>query len=617
MDQSYYFKNAAWVGKAERTEKTFSVLRGRFHVCSIKRVTLNVLGLGFFKCYINGKCINPDTFLPLSSDFEATCDPTGEVLSGHRIYVPSFDITPYVTPGENVIAIHFGGGWYTHRNRVFGLPKAIYCIFAEGENGEIHHFVSDQSCRIGDGYVSDYDFVSYESHDYNFSSDCFDVDFDDGGWENASLTEGLDTDYCSSDCPTDKLICELPVKVVGRTEHGIVYDCGENTTGYPVLGLQAKQGETVRVRFSEELLPDGNLDPRQIQNQSYSITSDGKDRMVQPEFTWYCFRYFEVTGNAVPKCVKVIHADVAPSSTFECDNETLNWTYNTFKHTMLCNMHTGHPSDCPHLERRGYTGDGQLTCHAALSVLDAKRFYEKWLQDIADGQDQLSGHVQYTAPYIRSGGGPGGWGCAIVEVPYQLYKHYGDKEILLKYYGNMRRYIDYLEAHSEFGLVTSDKKGEWCLGDWCSPNILYPEKDVTSHNQQVIIPAPYVNTYFMVKSLETMRKIAMIVGREEDVTEYDEKIKLRKSAIQAAYFNAFDGNFIMNVQGANSFAIDLCLGNATTYENMVNYYKKLGYFDTGIFATDVLIRTLFENGDAELAVDILKNNGSQGYEHWR
>ena len=74
MDQSYYFKNAAWVGKAERTEKTFSVLRGRFNVCSIKRVTLNVLGLGFFKCYINGKCINPDTFLPLSSDFEATCD---------------------------------------------------------------------------------------------------------------------------------------------------------------------------------------------------------------------------------------------------------------------------------------------------------------------------------------------------------------------------------------------------------------------------------------------------------------------------------------------------------------------------------------------------------------
>lgn len=617
MDKSYYFKNAAWVGKAERTATTFSVLRGLFNVCTIKRVTLNVLGLGFFKCYINGKCINPDTFLPLSSDFEATCDPTSEVLSGHRIYVPSFDITPYVTEGENVIAIHFGGGWYTHSSRVFGLPKAIYCIVAEDHYGKVSHFVSNQSCRIGDGYVSDYDFVSYESHDYNFSSDCLGVNFDDSGWENASLTEELDTDYCSSDCPTDKLICELPVKAVGRNANGIVYDCGENTTGYPVLLLKSKQGEAVSVRFSEALLTDGNLDPKHIQGQGYSLVSDGTERTVQPEFTWFCFRYFEVTGDAIPKCVKVVHADVAPSSTFECDNETLNWTYKTFIHTMLCNMHTGHPSDCPHLERRGYTGDGQLTCHAVLSVLDAKRFYEKWLQDIADCQDQLSGHVQYTAPYIRSGGGPGGWGCAIVEVPYQLYKHYGDKEILLKYYGNMRRYIDYLEAHSEFGLVTSDKQGEWCLGDWCAPNILYPEKDVTSHNQQVIIPAPYVNTYFMVKSLETMRKIARIVGHEEDVTEYDEKIKLRKSAIQAAYFNSFDGNFIMNVQGSNSFAVDLGLGNVTTYANMVNYYNKLGYLDTGIFATDVLLRTLFENGDAELAVDILKNNGNQGYEHWR
>ena len=617
MERSYFFKDAAWVGKAERTAKTFSVLRGSFYVNSIKKVTLNALGLGFFKCYINGKLINPDTFLPLSSDFEASCDPTDEVLSGHRIYVPSFDITEYVKEGENVIAIHFGGGWYTHTSRVFGLPKAIYCISAEEAGGGVRHFVSDQTCRIGDGYVSDYDFVRYENQDYTIPSDCFGADFDDSAWENASLTEDLDTDYCSSDCPIDKLIRELPVKVVGRNADSIVYDCGENTTGYPVLELKAGRGETVSVRFSEELLPDGNLDPKHIQNQSFSVISDGQSSTVQPEFTWFCFRYFEVTGDATPKCVKVIHADVAPSSTFECDNETLDWTYKTFIHTMLCNMHTGHPSDCPHLERRGYPGDGQLTCHAALSVLDARKFYEKWLQDIADCQDQLSGHIQYTAPYIKSGGGPGGWGCAIVEVPYQLYRHYGDKEILSKYYGNMRRYINYLEAHSEFGLVTSDKKGAWCLGDWCGPNILYPEKDITSHNQQVIIPAPYVNTYFMVKSLETMKRIASVIGREEDIAEYDEKIELRRRAIRAAYFNAFDGNFIMNVQGSNSFAVDLGLGNATTYANMVKYYEKLGFFDTGIFATDVLIRTLFENGNAELAVDILTNNGTQGFEHWR
>ena len=85
-------------------------------------------------------------------------------------------------------------------------------------------------------------------------------------------------------------------------------------------------------------------------------------------------------------------------------------------------MHTGIPSDCPHIERRGYTGDGQLVCRAAMDVLDAKDFYRKWIEDIADCQDRLTGHVQYTAPYIRSGGGPGGWGGAACIVPWRYYE---------------------------------------------------------------------------------------------------------------------------------------------------------------------------------------------------
>ncbi len=617
MEKTFFFKNAAWVGKAERTEKTFTVLRGRFNISELRKVTLNVLGLGFFKCYINGKCINPDTFLPLSSDYEASCDPCEEVLSGHRVYVPSFDITSLVTRGENFIVLHFGGGWYTHSSRIFGLPKAIYCIAEHCDNGEIHHFVSDQNCRVGDSFVSEYKFVQYENHDYNISNDWLGTNFDDSGWENASLTEKLDTEYCSTDCPVDKLISELPLKVIKKNENSIVYDCGKNTTGYPVLQLRAKQGQTISVRFSEGLLPDGSLDPTHMHKQSYTVKADGSSRTVQPEFTWYCFRYFEVTGDAAPLCVKEIYADIGRASTFQCDNETLNWIYNTFIHTMLCNMHTGHPSDCPHLERRGYTGDGQLTCHAVLSTLNAKEFYKKWLQDIADSQDRISGHIQYPAPYIRSGGGPGGWGCAIVEVPYQLYKHYGDTDILSKYYGNMRRYIDYLEAHSEFGLVTSDKKGEWCLGDWCGPIILYPEKDIASHNQQVLLPAPMVNTYFMVKTLNQLCEIAAIIGKEDDIPEYREKAEHRKKAIQAAYFNTFDDNFVMNVQGANAFAVDLGLGNEKTYLNIVNYYQRLGHYDTGIFATDILTRVLFEHGNGDLAVELLANNGEQGFAHWK
>ena len=88
------------------------------------------------------------------------------MLTGHRVYVPQFDITPFVKNGKNSIAIHFGGGWYTFRNRIFGLPKSIYCVTVEDKNG-INDFVSDESCRIGKSFVCGYEFNQSEHHDYN------------------------------------------------------------------------------------------------------------------------------------------------------------------------------------------------------------------------------------------------------------------------------------------------------------------------------------------------------------------------------------------------------------------------------------------------------------------
>ena len=639
-----FFKHAKWVGVEEcsigkaapiargddypiETDLTSMsaahVLRGRFEAKKAASAVLNVLGLGFFKCYINGTLLNPDTFLPLSSDFEATNDPIDEVLTGHRVYVPQFDITPYLCEGENTIALLFGGGWYTHLCRRFGHPKAIYAITVT-EDGKESVFVSDESCRIGKSFITGYNFTKSEAHDYRGWENAFTKDFDDSAWANASLCAPLETEYMTTDCPPDALICRLPVKETHRDGARVTYDCGRNTTGYPAIEILAEEGERIEIRFAEELLPDGQIDRSHAHGQCFTVISDGVRRTVTPELLWYGFRAFEIIGDARPVEVREIHADVKVSSTFTSDNETLNWIYETFLHTMLCNMHTGLPSDCPHLERRGYTGDGQLTTNAVLTAMDAKAFYKKWLADIGDCQDTLSGHIQYTAPYIHSGGGPGGWGCAIVEVPYQLYKHTGDLSYLEKYYPQMLRYVDYLEAHSEFSLVTSDKASEWCLGDWCSPNVLYPECDITSHNQQVILPAPYVNTYFMVKSLIRMKEIAALIGKEADVPGLESKIDERKRAIRAAYFNAFDDNFVMNVQGANAFALDLGLGRENdtkdskgTYGNLVRYYERLGHYDTGIFATDILTRILFERGNAALAARLLIQNGDQGYEHWR
>lgn len=594
MNQQEIFGGAAWVGQAGCSASSCYVLRGKFSVGRVERAVLRVLGLGFFHCSINGHRVGEDLFLPLNSEFEPRADyPVGEVLTGHRIYVPEYDVAQMLHSGENTIAIHFGGGWYTFENEVkFGDPKAIWRIFGESDGTEFD-FVSSESDRIAQSYVRDYSFTTMEMHDYRTGSQAMMAeDFDASEWEHASRACPPQTEYDFSDCPADGVCDRLPAVHIGTSKDGEVYDCTRNTSGYPVLRIRAARGERIRVLFSEELDQDGSINKAFGHRQCLEFISDGDEREVRPQFTWFAFRYFAVQGDAQPLHVEVVHSRVDVISGFESDNELLNWIHDTYINTQLTNMHAGIPSDCPHIERRGYTGDGQLTCHAAMSMLDARSFYKKWMQDIADTQDTLSGHIQYTAPYVRSGGGPGGWGCAIVEVPYQYYLHYGDAEVLKKYYPAMLRYFDYLEAHSSRSLVVSDKAGEWCLGDWCPP-------------VAVILPAPFVNNYFYVKSLMRCIEIAGIIGREADIPEFENRIRERKDAMHAAYFNTWDGNYLGNRQGANAFAVDIGLGDARTYRNLVEFYKQEQSLDTGIFGTDIVARVLFEHGDGQTAMDLI------------
>lgn len=603
MNQNEIFGKAIWVSADVKKCEDILFLRGKFTVNGTAKATLRVLGLGVFHCFINGKRVGDDLFLPLNSDFEARESfPRGEILNGHRIYVPEYDVTPYLRNGENTVVIHFGGGWYTANTytKKFGEPKAIWRIFGTDADGSFD-FCSSTSDRVAKSYVYGYDFTRWEKHDYRISSaDATSPDFDDSAWDNAIPAKPLDTEYLFSDCPADG-VCEVLGAIKIKNGDGFaVYDTGKNTSGYPVLRLTGAIGDTVRVAFSEELDESGMPDATYGHGQCAEFICNGNERTARPLFTWFGFRYFTVYGNATLESVEVVHSKVCVTASFECDNELINRIHDTFINTQLTNMHSGIPSDCPHFERRGYTGDGQLVCHTAMNVLDARAFYRKWIYDILDCQDTLTGHVQYTAPYVRSGGGPGGWGCAIVEVPYEYYRQYGDTELLKDAYPQMLRYFDYLEAHSENALVISDKEGEWCLGDWCPPT-------------DVILPAPFVNNYFYIKSLYRAIEIAEILGYGCDIPRFEAKISERKQAIMSAYFNKWDGNFLGGVQGANAFALDIGLGDERTYPNLVKRYEKIGYYDTGIFGTDILTKILFERGNGDLAVKLLTSTHTHSF----
>lgn len=422
------------------------------------------------------------------------------------------------------------------------------------------------------------------------------------GFQNVIKAPAHETQFFVQDCPADRAERAIkPAKLFDLGEVSI-YDMGENISGYPVVAATV-DGANITVRCSEEINPDGTLnfdscDRGQIQKDEYRNAKKGEECM--PWFTWHGFRYFELTNNAEPVRCEVVHSDCAVTSSFESDSEMLNWLYDAYIRTQLSNMHSGVPSDCPHIERLGYTGDGQLCCEAAMMLLDSQKFYKKWLEDISDCQSVENGHIQHTAPFMGGGGGPAGWGGAIAVVPYEMYKIYGDKETFRRYLPKILRYFDYLDSRSSGGLVCREEEGGWCLGDWCPP-------------EQITICEPFVNTALYVKQMMMTKEASEAIGESETAVMLEKRIEEKKQAILNAYYSPQTGSFIGDAQGANSFAVDIGLGGERAFNNTKKKYDAADAFDTGIFGTDILTRVLFERGCADTAFHLLTSTGKGSF----
>lgn len=593
------FDRAVWIAPADRD--AFPVIRATFALTSLPReAVLNIIGFGGYVAYLNGQRVTEDLFLPLNTDFEKREVPSGEETA-HRILCDAYPVTSLLRQGENVLAVLLGKGWYTGvpHEKPFGDKKLCFRLWNTTDGETLA--ASDLSARWAPSFVTAGEFTRGETQDFTAWDDrMLETAFDDSSWPTVIEAPAPDSRYQLSDCPRDRLCEVLTPTLLRRDERGALYDAGVNLSGYPVL--RGRTGH-ITVCVSEILNEEGDLAEFYGHRQYLDYTVGEEPRLLYPRFCWLGFRYFRVTGDCEVVAVHKTHTDVPLSCAFDSDNETLNWIHRAFVNTQLCNMHNGIPSDCPHIERRGYTGDGQLVCRAVMRTLDAERFYRKWLGDIADCQDRISGHVQYTAPYTHSGGGPGGWGSAIVSVPYEFWKMYGDLTPAREMFDGMLDYFRYLEDHSECDLVTSDRAGEWCLGDWCVPH-------------GVILPPPFVNNYFYIKSMQRVIEMARVLGREEVIPTMEERIAARRRVLLAAYYNEKDGDFLGNVQGANAFALDIGLGDGRAFDHLVAKYEQQTCYDTGIFGTEIVTRLLFERGRGDLAVRLLCAAEPHGFGRW-
>lgn len=591
------FRRSFWLDRTERFQSA------RLEIC----------GLGYFLFYINGKRISDQELMPAMTDYASvlgceTTYPVWEERSAHRCRYLSFDLLPYLKAGENVLAVRLGNGWYHQTERiaegkfVFGLPKLWFELTLTDADGRQEWIESDRQTLWHPGGLLKNNLFLGEVRDLRKEPEGWqDPDADLSGWKPAQPVHAPETLLEEQTCPPDRVIRKLYPILIGEYDGRKIYDCRENIAGRVVLSCLGKKGECITVRHAEELAADGTLDfesaggSDQLQQDHYIC--DGRIQTLHPLFCWHGFRYFETEGSCEVLYAEVIHTDVAVTSSFSCSDPVLNWLYEAYIRTQLDNYHGCIPSDCPHRERLGYTGDGQLTAETAMLLLDAKELYRKWYQDILDSQGAETGHIPHTAPFLGGGGGPGGWGCAVYQVPLAWAKIYGDDSLLVQGYDAILRWFDYMDAHSEKGLVVREEEGGWCLGDWCFP----------ASEEKEQLPEAFINTFYYLHGLQEMMQISEKMNNKLPI-RFAEREKNVKNAFLDAYFDPETGDFCEGRAAGNAYGLALGLGDERTKKHLVEKYEALGRFDTGIFGTSMLLEQLFSIGAGDLAVRLLTND---------
>lgn len=598
------FNNCVWIG----TNKEYSspIIKKEFFVNNIKEAKIYITGLGYFDAGINGKKITKEIFLPIVSDYEPRdlskfIYPVNDIVT-NRIYYHSFDITNLLHNGSNILTVQLGNGYYRQTERICEgeinyseILKTIFKIVVETDTETIE-INSDGTETQTDSFIRYNNLFYGEIIDYTVELK-----------EDIPVTVLPDSESEISESIgiSDKVIRTIKPLPIFSENKRVVYDLKENISGLVSVKTSAEKGSIITLSFSEEINPDFSLNYRstgencinangkpQIMQDTY--INDGTTRTIKPKFVWHAFRYFEITGDFDEVNVEVIHSDVSISSVFSSDFEGMNFLFDSFTRTQLNNMHGSFPMDCPHRERLGYTGDGQICSTAAMMMLDCKSFYKKWIQDILDCQDKINGHIQHTAPFMGGGGGTGGWGSAIINVPYAYYKQFGEKEMLEKCYEPMRRWISYLETRCEDFLVVREENGGWCLGDWCTL-------------EKTVIPPIFVNSCCFIKNLLILEDIAKILNFKNHIPLYKSLRRQIKNSILIKFYNPENKHFCDGVQGADAFAVWCGIAGDDTALLVAEKYDKAGYFDTGFIGTDILLQVLFDYSHSDVAIKLLES----------
>ncbi len=593
--------------------------------------------------------------------YEAFCDGTrigdAELTPGYtqydaRLQVQTHDVGP-LPAGRHALAVVLADGWFrgqvgiTRSADQWGertaLLAQLHLTHADGSTTVVG---TGADWRSTVGHVVAADLIEGERWDLTRRPTGWDAPgFDDTGWDAVTVVDHGYAGLVDSPAPPVRRVGELvPVSVTRLPGGAHVVDLGQNINGWLRLTDLGPAGTELVITHGEWLV-DGdvtvtNLEPdlpflphRLSAGQVDAVVSAGvPGEVFEPRRTTHGFRYARIEGHPGPLTADdvrgvVVHTDLRRTGWFTCSDTRLDALHEAARWSFVDNA-CDIPTDCPHRERHGWTGDWQLFVPTAAFLYDVAGFSTKWLRDVAADQ-WPDGTVANVSPAPRTEGrhgpiaflnGSAGWGDACVLVPWELYRAHGDTGVLVENWPTMVRWLERAETMAR-GQRHPSRTGEpapherylWDTGfhwgEW-----LEPGEGPGPMDAFVAADKADVATAFLAHSAAVMARVAEVVG--EDPARWTALADGARDAWQREYVR--DGRLTVDTQATHvrALAFDLVPADlrAAVADRLVELVAEAGgHLATGFLATPDLLPVLADAGHLDTAYAVLLADGEPGW----
>lgn len=565
----------------------------------LKRATFKITALGLYEAEIDGRKVGDRLLTP------------GFTYYPTHLYYQAYDVTPMLRE-RSEIRVYLAQGWYCGRftfdnkTQIYGdRPAVSWILTVEDADGEREYCSDDPDVSAVDSHYAYAGLYDGEV----FGDECTNTLFPPVKYV------GKLPDTIEESTVSVRARERVEIKSVRVMGDKTIIDLGQNFAGVVSIDPTKMTAPSLTLRHGEILNADGSLYTANLRRAKAEITYYRSVGEYRPRFTYMGFRYIELSGCEYADGLLTAHAiysDMERTGYFECENGEVDRLYRNQIWGQKSN-YIEVPTDCPQRdERMGYTGDGHVFALTGAYNFDTEAFWAKFLKDIKYSQDKNKfGYVAPTVPAPPGEQGIGfmsmlGWGNCICIVPDMLYRHFGTDKYLREYYPSMKKFVD-CEISRMGGLF--GKRELWIspsLGDWLAMG--RDVKYMAMHNGPV-------SNAFIVNDLEIMVRTAKLLGKDEDMKRYSNQLERTRRAYIKAFVRA-DGRMRDDYQGAYVMALAYVLQEGELYDKvyarLVEHIKSCG-MQTGFFATEHILPLLADNGDIDLAFDLLLDERVGGW----